>query len=76
MNDSFKIHSKLLTIYVDTNKTEPLISLADKMVAKYRSDPKTYSLVGEACYKLNLVDKARSVMQKAMNRLDKKTCKK
>lgn len=72
MNDTFKVHSKLLDIYVDTGKQQELSALVDLMLRKYKRDPKTYTLCGTACYKLNLKEKARYVMQKALNVLEKK----
>ncbi|GBP32386.1 Protein RRP5 homolog [Eumeta japonica] len=72
MNDTFKIHSKLLDIYVETSKISELTALVDLMMRKYKKDPNTYVLTGNACYKLGLIDKARAVMQKAISVLDKK----
>ncbi|XP_077285962.1 ribosomal RNA Processing 5 [Arctopsyche grandis] len=72
MNDSYKIHSKMLDMYVETGKVNELSSLVDLMLAKYKNNPEAYTQAGEACYKLTLVDKARAIMQKALSRLDKK----
>ncbi|KAL0819380.1 hypothetical protein ABMA28_007497 [Loxostege sticticalis] len=72
MNDTFKVHSKLLDIYVETSKQQELSSLVDLMMRKYKRDPTTYTLCGAACFKLGLVDKARQVMQKAISVLEKK----
>lgn len=62
-------------MYLDTGKVEDVQALVDTMVAKYRNNPQTYILAGEVLYKLKLVDKARSVMQKAVSRLENKTRK-
>lgn len=71
-NDKFKVHSKLLDIYVDTGNTEELSPLVELMMRKYRRDPQTYVLCGTACYKAKMIDKARYVMQKAVSLLEKK----
>lgn len=72
MNDTFKVHSKLLDIYVDTSKQQELSSLVDLMLRKYKRNPTNYIQCGAACFKLGLVDKARHVMQKAVSVLEKK----
>ncbi|KAJ0173453.1 hypothetical protein K1T71_010602 [Dendrolimus kikuchii] len=72
MNDKFKIHSKLLDIYVETCKQQELSSLVDLMLRKYKRDTNMYIMCGNACFKLGLVDKARHVMQKAIAVLEKK----
>ncbi|XP_047994064.1 protein RRP5 homolog isoform X2 [Leguminivora glycinivorella] len=72
MNDTFKVHSKLLDIYVDTSKHQELSSLVDLMLRKYKRNPTNYIQCGAACFKLGLVDKARHVMQKAVSVLEKK----
>ncbi|XP_073950124.1 rRNA biogenesis protein RRP5-like [Choristoneura fumiferana] len=72
MNDTFKIHSKLLDIYADTAKSQELSALVDLMLRKYKRDPRNYTLCGAACYRLGLLDKARHVMQKAVAVLEKK----
>ncbi|XP_063628186.1 protein RRP5 homolog, partial [Cydia splendana] len=72
MNDTFKVHSKLLDIYVDTSKPQELSSLVDLMLRKYKRNPTNYIQCGAACFKLGLVDKARHVMQKAVSVLEKK----
>ncbi|XP_049704618.2 protein RRP5 homolog [Helicoverpa armigera] len=72
MNDPFKIHSKLLDIYVETGKQQELVALVDLMLRKYKRETSVYGLCGAACFKLGLVDKARQVMQKAISVLEKK----
>ncbi|KAG6442000.1 hypothetical protein O3G_MSEX002121 [Manduca sexta] len=72
MNEPYKIHSKLLDIYVETSKHQELSSLVDLMMRKYKREPNAFVLCGRACYKLGLVDKARHVMQKAVAVLEKK----
>ncbi|KAJ2944671.1 hypothetical protein O0L34_g4028 [Tuta absoluta] len=71
-NDTFKVHSKLLDILVDTAKHQELSALIDLMLRKYKRDPQNYIICGGACFKLNMVDKARQVMQKAISVLEKK----
>ncbi|KAI5633741.1 s1 RNA binding domain-containing protein [Phthorimaea operculella] len=71
-NDTFKVHSKLLDILVDTAKHQELSALVDLMLRKYKRDPQNYIICGGACFKLNMVDKARQVMQKAISVLEKK----
>ncbi|RVE44119.1 hypothetical protein evm_011230, partial [Chilo suppressalis] len=71
-NEPYKVHSKLLDILVDTGKAQELNSLVELMMKKYRRDCSMYPLCGSACFKLGLVDKARSVMQKALTALEKK----
>ncbi|CAB3249498.1 unnamed protein product [Arctia plantaginis] len=72
INEPFKVHSKLLDIYVETSKHQELVALVDLMMRKYKRDPNTYIMCGAACFKLGLVDKARQVMQKAIAVLEKK----
>jgi hypothetical protein len=72
MNDTFKVHSKLLDIYCDTAKHQELSSLVDLMLRKYKRQPANYIQCGAACFKLGLLDKARHVMQKAVSVLEKK----
>ncbi|XP_075983240.1 ribosomal RNA Processing 5 [Anticarsia gemmatalis] len=72
INEPFKVHSKLLDIYVETSKHQELVALVDLMMRKYKRDPSTYIMCGSACFKLGLVDKARQVMQKAIAVLEKK----
>lgn len=62
----------MLDMYAETGKINELTSLVDTMIAKYKQNPDTYMCTGESCYKLNLVDKARAIMQKAISRLDSK----
>lgn len=62
----------MLDMYAETGKVNELTSLVDIMIAKYKQNPDMYMYAGEAFYKLNLVDKARSIMQKAISRLESK----
>lgn len=61
INEPFKVHSKLLDIYVELSKHQELVALVDLMMRKYKRDPNTYIMCGAACFKLGLVDKARQV---------------
>lgn len=72
MNDPLEVHLKMLEIYAETNKVHELSSLVDLMMRKYKGKPRVYVSAGNACYKCNLIDKGRFVMQKAIATLEKK----
>ncbi|CAH0594506.1 unnamed protein product [Chrysodeixis includens] len=71
MNDPYLVHCKLLDIYVECGKVQELAALVELMLRKHRR-PGMHQRAAAACYRLGLLDKARQVMQKAINALEKK----
>ncbi|XP_068619130.1 rRNA biogenesis protein RRP5 [Battus philenor] len=71
-NDKYQVHCKLLEVYVETGKAQELMALVEQMLRKYRRQVDMYVACGSACYTLGLLDKARHVMQKGIQALEKK----
>ncbi|XP_072929655.1 rRNA biogenesis protein RRP5-like [Epargyreus clarus] len=72
MNEPYEVHSKLLDIYVETGQAHELAALAELMLRRYRRRADMFPRVGAACYRAGLLDKARQVMQKGIDALEKK----
>ncbi|PNF28207.1 hypothetical protein B7P43_G07551 [Cryptotermes secundus] len=72
MNDPFKVHTQMLQIYADSGKSEEAEKLVSLLTKKFRDNKQAWLQGGEVLLKLGKLEKARSLMQRAITNLDKK----
>jgi len=68
-NDAFKVYVHMLTVHVDAGREAELNKLINSMIGKFRQDFQTWIECGTALFKIGLKEKARCIMQRALQSL-------
>ncbi|KAG7214067.1 hypothetical protein KM043_001432 [Ampulex compressa] len=68
-NDALKVYTHMLTVHVDAGRQNELEKIINAMIGKFKQDPQMWVDCGAALLKLNLKDKSRHIMQRALQSL-------
>lgn len=72
VNEPFKIHSICLKIFADCNRVQELNDLVLTITKKYRQLPESWLNAAQALFEVNLAEKAKSLLNKALPSLNEK----
>lgn len=72
MNDSLTVYLQALNILSDSKKTTEFNELLTNVTRKFKQEFKMWIGTAEACYKCELKEQARNLMQRALKSLDEK----
>ncbi|XP_017888354.1 protein RRP5 homolog [Ceratina calcarata] len=68
-NDSLKIYTHMLTVHIEAGRLSELAKTVNTMIGKFKQNPQVWIDCGEALLKVNLKDKSRHIMQRALQSL-------
>lgn len=71
-NDSLKVYLQALNILADSKKTSELAELLNNVTKKFKQDFQMWTSAADACYKCDLKEQSRNLMQRALKSLDEK----